>query len=320
MKHHQANDSFVRRALTTNAVFSLATGLICLLAPSWVAAQLLTGGFIFERLTSPMLILDLGVGLVGFAAILFYCARRMHLNLKLIRLISIADFAWVAFSALVLLLAPGSLTSVGVMLVMAIAIIVLVLGIEQLIGAAITYQGASDISIRFIDGEMVLSAMLPTKATADRVWQVISHQESYADVADNISHVEIVAGKGEGMVRQCADKKGKTWRETCTAWDEGKGFAFTVHTDAPDYPYPIANLSGEWFLEPMAGGTAVRMIFKVQPKAGLINHLAFRAMAAPFAKICDRLLVRWVAIMEGRAAVGTGKAPRGILAPSSTST
>ena len=315
MKRYQTNDGFVRRALLANAVFSFATGLICVLAPSWVAGLLLTGDFIFELVTSPFLILDLGIGLLLFAGLVFYAARKPMLNLTLVKAISVADLAWVLLSLLVLVFAPAALTSIGFTLMMAIAIVVLVFAMEQLVGAALTYQGQSDIVIRFRDGEMTLSAARPTSASPDRVWQVISHQEAYADVADNIQSVAVVSGAGKGMVRRCADTKGRTWRETCTGWDEGKGFAFDVHTGAPDYPYPIAALSGEWFLAPTDRGTMVHMVFKVRPKAGPINRLLFKAMAAPFAKICDRLLWRWVAIMEGKANADQHSASGVALAP-----
>ncbi len=301
MERHQTNDGFVRKALLTNAAFSAVAGLICIAAPSLLAANLLAGGFVFERIQGPLMILDLGIALLLFAGLTLYAARKRHLSLTLIRVISGADLAWVALSLALLIIAPTAFTTFGMVLVAAIAIVTLILGVEQLIGAAITYQGHSKIAVDHEDGVLNLSASLPTAATPGRAWQVISNMEAYADVADNISRVEVVDGAGEGMVRQCADTKGRTWRETCTRWDDGIGFAFSVHTDAPDYPYPIASLSGEWSVEPTATGSTVSMLFKVRPRDGLLNRLAFKMMVAPFAKVCDRVLTRWVAIMEERS-------------------
>lgn len=319
MERHQTNDRFVRKALLTNAVFSAFAGLICIAAPSHLAAAILSGGFVFERIQGPLMILDLGIALLLFAGLTLYAARKRHLNLTLIRVISGADLAWAALSLALLIVAPTAFTTSGMVLVGAIATVTLVIGIEQLIGAAITYQGHSKITDRLEDGVMTLSASLPTTATPGRAWQVISNMEAYADVADNLSRVEIVDGAGEGMVRQCADTKGRTWRETCTRWDDGNRFAFSVHTEAPDYPYPIASLSGEWSVEPTATGSTVSMMFKVRPRGGLLNRLAFKMMVGPFAKTCDRLLMRWVAIMEERPSSRRVAKAVPVLKPSSSS-
>lgn len=319
MERHQTNDGFVRKALFTNAIFSAVAGLICIAAPSLLAATLLTGGFVFERIQGPLMILDLGIALLLFAGLTFYAARKRYLSLTLIRLISGADLAWVVLSLALLIIAPTVFTTFGIVLVGAIAIVTMILGVEQLIGAAVTYQGHSKIMVDHDDGVMTLSASLPTAATPGRAWQVISNMEAYADVADNISRVEVMDGAGEGMVRQCADTKGRTWRETCTRWDEGAGFAFSVHTDAPDYPYPIANLNGEWRVEPTETGTTVSMLFKIRPRGGLLNRIAFKMMVGPFAKICDRLLMRWVAIMEERSSSRRVAKAIPVLKPSSSS-
>ncbi|MEM8587078.1 MAG: SRPBCC family protein [Pseudomonadota bacterium] len=319
MERHQTNDGFVRKALLTNAVFSAVAGLICIAAPSLLATTLLTGGFVFERIQGPLMILDLGIALLLFAGLTFYAARKRHLSLTLIRVISAADLAWVALSLALLIIAPAAFTTFGMVLVGAIAIVTLILGVEQLIGAAVTYQGHSKIAVDHQNGVMTLSASLPSTATPRRAWQVISNMEAYADVADNLSRVEVVNGAGEGMVRQCADKKGRTWHETCTRWDDGKGFAFSVHTDAPDYPYPIASLTGEWWVEPTDTGATVGMLFKVQPRGGPLNRLAFKMMVGPFAKTCDSLLMRWVAIMEERSSSRRVAKAVPVLKPSSSS-
>lgn len=38
--------------------------------------------------------------------------------------------------------------------------------------------------------------------------------------------------------------------EICTLWEEGREYSFTDHTDAPDYPYPLPELTGFWRVEP----------------------------------------------------------------------
>lgn len=148
MERHQTNDRFVRKALLTNAVFSAVAGLICIAAPSLLAATILSGGFVFERIQGPLMILDLGIALLLFAGVTLYAARMRSVSLTLVRVISALDLLWVALSLVLLIVAPAAFTAFGTVLVGAIALVTLVLGIEQLIGAAIICRGYSKITVR----------------------------------------------------------------------------------------------------------------------------------------------------------------------------
>jgi len=66
-------------------------------------------------------------------------------------------------------------------------------------------------------------------APPDLVWAVITDTDLYAEVAPNLSSVEVLEGEGEGMVRECADTDGKTWTETCTVWEPERRYAVEVH-------------------------------------------------------------------------------------------
>ena len=134
--------------------------------------------------------------------------------------------------------------------------------------------------------------------------------EGYAAVAYNLSKVEVLDGSGLDLERRCFDTSGRSWTESCTLWDEGRAFAFRVHTEASDYPYPIARLGGEWSLAAETGGTRIRMRFEISPKDGFLNGLLLRLMVGPFARVCDRLLVNWIAVMEDQAGPSLGELPR----------
>ncbi len=301
MKYHQTNDTLLRRVLLANAAFSAATGLAALFAAKNISAFLFAMEFTVWSFPASTLIFELGIGLLIFAALVLLVARQKTLRLGWVKAIIAADLLWVVDSALLLALYPQYFSPMGFEAMVIVAIIVLVFALDQGLGLALMYQGKSRVDISRRDGETVITASLDTTAAAERVWQIMSHQESYAEVADNLSKAEIVDGEGEGMIRQCWDTKGKSWKETCTRWVEGQAFAFRVHTEASDYPYPIAALAGEWSLSPLAHGAEVKMTFTVQPKPGVVNQLLFKLMAAQFAAICDRLLRRWVEIMEGKS-------------------
>ena len=302
MTHHQANDRPLRWVLLANAGVSTISALACLLAAEAVASAVFTPGLTLFGLSAAELVFELGILLLAFAGGVALIATRRLLRHGWVWAVIAADVLWVLDSGLLLALFPEILTSTGFWVVAGCAGLVALFAIDQAIGLAMLYQGESEIIVTRSGDRMTLTASIATSATPARVWQVMSDQEGYADVADNIGQVEIVEGRGKGMIRQCSDTAGKSWQETCTLWDEGRAFAFRVHTEAPDYPYPIAELSGTWSLAPVDNGrTEIRMDFEIRAKPGMVNRLLFQMMAAPFAKVCDRLLRRWVEIMDGKA-------------------
>ncbi len=312
MTVHQANDRPLRRVLLANAGFSALAALVCLLAAETVAKAVFTLGLVLLGFTPAEIVFELGILLLAFAGCVALIATRPLIRRGWVWAVIAADILWVLDSGLALTLLPETLTSPGFWIVAVIAAIVALFAAGQAIGLALLYQGASEITVSRSDDRMTLTASIVTMATAERAWQVMSDQEAYADVADNLSRVEVISGQGAGMVRQCSDTDGKSWRETCTLWDEGRAFGFRVHTEAPGYPYPIAKIAGEWSLAREGHGTRIKMAFDIQAKSGLVNRVLFGLLAAPFARICDRLLGRWVSIMEGQteaAAASTTAAP-----------
>lgn len=299
MKCHQANDAPLRRVLLANALFSAISGLACLVAAQGIADALFATDFSLLGLSPSETIFELGIGLLAFAMLVAFVAKRSLLGRGWAKLVIAADLLWILDSAILLAVYSGHFTPFGFEIVLIITVIVALFALGQSVGLALLYQGESDIRVARSGDRTTLTASLTTAAPAERVWQVMSDQERYADVADNISQVEILEGQGAGMIRRCRDNDGKAWTETCTLWDEGHAFAFRVHTEAADYPYPIAGLAGTWSLTSDGPGTRITMTFDIQAKPGLVNGLLFRLTAAPFAKICDRLLHKWVRIMDG---------------------
>ncbi len=302
MIRHQTNDAFLRNILLTNVVVSVAFGSAGLLFSGMAANALFSQSFTILGASPANIVLDAGLIFLLFAGFVLHTARQEMLSRSRVKGIIFLDILWVIISAFLLLPMAEHLSPTGFNIILLGAVVTLLFVIEQMVALAQVYQGASKVVITTKGSRMTITASLDTRAVADRVWQVMSDQPGYAEVADNLSAVEILSGEGEGMIRQCKDTKGRAWQETCTRWDDGSAFAFRVHTEAEDYPYPIAELSGVWSLAPTAHGTRIKMAFDVAAKSGVINRLLFKVMAAPFANLCDRLLRKWVQEMEGRPA------------------
>ncbi len=123
--------------------------------------------------------------------------------------------------------------------------VILVYGVVQ-------YQKAKGVN-HFINERVV-------QAPKEKVWEVISDVGNYEHVTTAaISRVDILEGSGVGMIRECADEKGKSWQETCTIWEPGKRFRFVVDTHHPDFDLPFDEIAGTWSLHPL-GPTTTKIV------------------------------------------------------------
>ncbi len=273
-------EKFLRLALAGNFLFSAASGIALLVAPGVISSFL-------GAAVPAWLMLVLGGGLLLFAGGLLRQIRRRPLRRGEALLTIVMDEGWVVASVLLVLLAPHWFSASGQWLIGAVAAAVAVIAVAQWIGLRQLDGGASK-KIRFEFSRAVA-------APPEIVWPVIADQAGYADVADNLSRVELVAGEGLGMARRCYDNKGRGWNETCVLWDEGRAYSFEV--DTSDYPFPLREVRGTWGVEPAPGGAStITMRFDITAKYGAPGRLAMGlALRLMFAALCERLLDRWQA-------------------------
>jgi len=288
----QDKEKLLRLALTGNFLFSAACGIALVAAPGVISR--------FLGAAAPhWLMLALGAGLLFFAAALLRQVLRRPLSRGEARLTVLMDAGWVAASILLLVLAPHWFSGGGQWLVALVAVAVAGLALAQWLGLR-RLEGAGQKKIRFEFSRRIA-------ATPERVWPVISDHQGYADVADNLSRVEIVSGDGLGMTRRCYDTKGRGWNETCVLWDEGRAFSFEV--DTSDYPFPLREVRGTWSVEPEGGsvepeggvepadgGSVITMRFDIVAKYGAPGRLVMGlALRLVFSALCERLLDNWQA-------------------------
>jgi hypothetical protein len=109
-------DRLLRYTLRGNSLFSAISGLVCIADADWLAAQ-------FGNLP-PLVIAIMGVGLLGYAAALFYVTQQARITRAQALTFVLADAAWVVGS--VVLLATGWLpmTTIGWWLEAIVAVIV----------------------------------------------------------------------------------------------------------------------------------------------------------------------------------------------------
>jgi hypothetical protein len=127
------SDKLLRRTLWGNAVFSIASGAILAIFAGPFAGAAAHAPVAVMGLDLAIVLELLGLGVIGFGALCAWVASRPTLPQAWARAIFAADLAWVAGSALVLLL-PASWTTAGIAGIVVVAVIVADLAILEYLG------------------------------------------------------------------------------------------------------------------------------------------------------------------------------------------
>lgn len=128
-----SSDRLLRRTLWGNALFSLISGAVLAAFATPFASLAAHEPVAVAGLDLAMMLRLLGIGVILFGALCAFIASRDPLPGGLARIVFAADIAWVAGSAVVLLL-PASWTTLGVAGIAGIALIVADLAILEYLG------------------------------------------------------------------------------------------------------------------------------------------------------------------------------------------
>ena len=128
-----SSDRLLRRPLWGNAVFSVISGAVLIACATPFAAWATHAPVSVAGLELAIVFELLGLGVVVFGLLCGWVASRPVLPAGLARVIFVADIAWVAASALVLLL-PASWTTAGVAGIVVVALVVADLAVLEYLG------------------------------------------------------------------------------------------------------------------------------------------------------------------------------------------
>lgn len=288
-----------RTFLKMNGLFSTLTALPLLLAAGMVAPLL----FADPAEWAAMGLRGLGLGLIGFAGLLFALSKYKYVSRVIVNDIVVLDALWVIGSIVLVVFFGRILTTDGVTVVVAVAVVVAVFATSQAIAAARIETPVPVADVTFRDGMLRASVTRTVRAPAEAVWEVMTDHPAYADVADNLSRVDVLSGDGLGMMRRCYGPNGENWEETCDLFEPGRAYGFRVHTEAENYPYPFAELSGRWSVEPHPTGAEFSIEITAVLKGNSLSRWLFAAFARPqFKTILIDLADGWAARMERGAA------------------
>jgi hypothetical protein len=121
----------LQSAVRGNSVFSAISGAILVVASGSIAS--------FMGIASPIPLLVMGTGIVGFALIMFYIISRHPISISFGRMIFAVDTAWVVATVLILAFDLFGLTTEGRWLLLIIGDIVALFAIAEFIGLRRAY-------------------------------------------------------------------------------------------------------------------------------------------------------------------------------------
>ena len=128
-----SSDRLLRRTLWANAVFSVISGAVLVAFAGPFAALATEAPLSVAGLELAIVFELLGVGVVAFGAICGWAASRETLPRGWAQVIFVADIAWVAGSALALLL-PASWSTAGIAGIVVVALIVADMAVLEYLG------------------------------------------------------------------------------------------------------------------------------------------------------------------------------------------
>jgi hypothetical protein len=245
----------LRTALLGNAGFSTISGILMLFFPAlvgdWLGVQ---AQLIFQLI---------GGGLLFFAADLIHQSTRPRMASWRGLYSSIADFGWVVGTVILLVAFPGVLSSQGVMIASAVALIVLAFGVWQLVGVDRLHRSMGSGLYRHC-------VLVGVNASADNMWQSIAQLGEISRYMPTLkaSKIRDEESPGRGCVRECEDQSGKRWAERCSVFDpDTRRFDVEFLCDEPGFPFPASEMLGGWQVMPDGASSCVVMVWwELQPK------------------------------------------------------
>jgi hypothetical protein len=223
----------------------------------------------------------------------------------MVNAIVILDVLWVVGSIILIAFFGQILTPNGIAIVAVVAMVVAFFAVSQFLSAAKIEKPIPVAHVDLREGKLHASVQRTVGAPTATVWAVMTDHPAYANVAGNISRVEVLSGDGLGMKRRCYGPRGENWEETCDLYEPGHAYGFRIHTEAEDYPYPFTELSGRWRVQEHLAGSKFDIEIVGLLKGNPMSRWLFARVARPqFKTILIDLADAWAERMEREAAHG----------------
>ncbi len=278
----------LRDTLRLNATTSMLGGLTAAVAAGPLDRVLGTGQVTAVRLV--------GAGLFVFAVdVLAVAGARISRLRRWAPVIVVGDALWVAGS--IAAIVAGWFSATGAVVVSLVAVMVGAFAVRQWT----SWRRFARVDVRAVDEAPPVEVVHVERridVAPDVVWTVVTDHDLYGRLAPNLSAVRVdghggaISPDGTGLHRTCTNRRGASWREACTLWEPRRRFEVAV--DTSDYPYPLTEMRGSWWVVPRDdGGSIAGMDFRFRPSAGVRGRVFAVVMQAAFPVVLRRILRGW---------------------------
>ena len=271
----------LRNVLRVNASMSMLLGGAAAVFAPRVDGLLGTGGPGWVRLV--------GLGLVTFGATVMFVAGRRTTSLRRwTPAVVAADAGWL--TATTATIALGWFSGPGIAVMVTVGVFVGGCAIRQWSGVR-RLRHVDMTPIDEVPPVEVVHVQARVGAAATTVWPVLIDHELYGRLAPNLGAVRPTSTNGPELTRVCSTRGGTQWSETCTLWEEGRRFEIAV--DTADYPYPLDEMRGSWWVTPSGDESLVGMDFRFRPTPGVRGAVFVVLMQLAFPVVLRRIIGGW---------------------------
>jgi uncharacterized membrane protein len=239
----------------------------------------------------------IGVGLLLFAAFLFWTARQPTPPASYALLATGADLSWVIGSAV--LLAFPVLSATGVGLVAGVAGVVLVFALLQGAGLRVLTRNRRGKTTARSAFEIRQRVEAPPGA----VWDLVSDLDGIGRFSPSLQRVE-VTGNQVGARRTCENPSGQRWSEEVIEWDDAaRALTLQFDAEAPDFPLPVTEMYGGWTVEAAGNHADVTVWYEYTVPGGLLGEVVAPLVAQRFRSMMETTIFNMEAEAKRMAGV-----------------
>lgn len=242
----------LRLALLFNASFSVLSALMILMFTPALSVHL---GSMPTGLLG-----CIGLGLLVFAASVFWQATRTNIPFAQVLLTIAQDIAWVAGSVVALSVWGGVLSRFGWGVVCAVALVVAGCAWAQ----AVTLVRALREWKRELGTRHYIQVDFDLDVSPNLLWSVVSDLGSIQRHAPGLSSSDFDAQR---LTRTCRDTEGRQWCEELQVRDDSmRTLAMRFETEDPHFPFPMHPMYGGWRIDGQHNGSRVTIWWSFSAK------------------------------------------------------
>lgn len=120
-----------------------------------------------------------------------------------------------------------------------------------------------------------VEATIDLRTPPGSLWRAITDHESLPRHVSMLREVKVIVAqeRGVGTIRQCTFRRGKSFHERITAWEEGRRYCYQPNTEEARFPFTWAEAC--WSIEPRGRGSKLTYRLQYEPRSRLKDFINY---------------------------------------------